>query len=1163
MTKINRLTIHGFKSFAHKTDVEFGSKYNCILGPNGSGKSNVGDALCFVLGRISAKSMRAEKGSNLIFNGGKKHKPAKEGTVEIEFDNSGGDFPVDAKHVAVSRTISKKGSSVYRINGKKSTRTEIVELLSHAQVKQNGYNIILQGDITRFVDMPSVERRRIIEQISDISHYEDKKHKALLELGKVDEKLNSASIIMKERKAYLRELKKDRDQALKFKEVKDKIDSYKAGYINIKMQARLKEKEDYEGKIANLTDKVKKADADVDALKVKIEEKRNAIKELNKEIEHSGDTGQIAMQKDIEALKTELIQKKTRVSTLKDEINKIEVRKVQFEKEIEDLRGKNSDSANDIKEITKEVAYKKRELSDFENKITEFRKKHKIGLSGDLETSLADKDKFIEEQQEAVQKVRLQQQELLREKDRIEFQLENIDEQMKKVALVQKEHKDQIKVLKSNKDSFKNASLKLSKCIEQDSSYASQLANARKKLFTLQEEQAKIHAKTQSIQANMSQNNAINYLLKNKNKFGGIHGTIAQLGQVKKKYAQALEAAAGARTNFLVVDDDKIAADCIAHLKSNKLGRASFIPLNKIRANSVSINQKSMINKNGVHDFAINLISYRSEYKKAFEFVFGSTLIVEDLSSARSVGIGRAKMVTLDGNIAEASGVMKGGFAGTRRGASFQEKGSLESLEKIDAEMSDHQSVISKLESKRADNDSLITQLRKEKGELEGEIVKLEKTLHLDGSDLDVSKDVKKDLGVRLKEVDTELGAVAKNIATINRSLAQVKSEKQILRSKLTDVNNPRLLAQLQAFEEGKQKARERIIRGENDLKNLTSQQDKLIAPEIEKINEIIKQHDKEFNTFKKEIADLSTDITAKDKILAVKEKDAQAFYAKYKGLFKKREELNSFISNNEHKIERIRDANRTAEREMNLHSLKYAEIKAKLSVLQDEFEKYKDVEMVTGKTEKELYAEVSKFEAILSQMSAVNMKALEVYDKVEREFNQLVEKKDSLHNEKGEILVLMNEIETMKKEHFMKTFDEANKHFQVIFSQLFKKGDAFLELENKDKPFDGGLGIKVKLTGKRHMDIKSLSGGEKTLTALSFIFAIQEYQPARFYILDEIDAALDKNNAEKLAKLIGSYCDKAQYIVISHNDSVISEADNLYGVSMQNGISKVTSLKI
>ena len=243
--------------------------------------------------------------------------------------------------------------------------------------------------------------------------------------------------------------------------------------------------------------------------------------------------------------------------------------------------------------------------------------------------------------------------------------------------------------------------------------------------------------------------------------------------------------------------------------------------------------------------------------------------------------------------------------------------------------------------------------------------------------------------------------------------------------------------------------------------------------------------------------------------------------------------------------------------------SLKNAEIKARMAGLEEEFVRYKEHAILKDKTVEECKKEIAKFEVMLGQMSAVNMKALEIYEEVEKQYNELVEKREGLLKEQTDVLTLMNEIETKKKDHFMKTFDHANENFQRIFVNLFSKGKAYLELENKDKPFEGGLAIKVKLTGNRFMDIKSLSGGEKTMTALSFIFAIQEYQPASFYILDEIDAALDKHNAQTLAKLIRDYVHKAQYIVISHNDAVISEADTLFGVSMKEGVSKVTSLKI
>ncbi|MEW5896258.1 MAG: chromosome segregation protein SMC [Nanoarchaeota archaeon] len=1168
---INRITIHGFKSFAHKTEIPFEDKFNVILGPNGAGKSNVGDAICFVLGRTSAKSLRAEKAANLIFNGGKSKKPASSGVVEMAFNNKSKIFPVDAQEMLISRTIKKNGTSVFRVNGKKKTRSDVVDLLALAKINPSGYNIILQGDIMRFVDMPTMERREIIEEISDVSVYEEKKHKALLELSSVEEKLNNADIILKERGTYLKELKKDRDQALKFKELKGRIDSNKATYLYLQIKGKEQVRDKYELEQGKHREKLGKSEQSIEQMKRNIAGQKARIDEINHEIEQKGEKGQLKVHREIEDIKVALAEEKTRVSTLKDEINKIKQRKDQFGVEIKEIEEKVSSQRNFQKETEQGILQKKKEFAALEKSIAQFKEKNKIESSQEIETEIESKDKLIEEKQEEVQKIRQQQQDLLREKDKTEFQLANIDERIKKVKEVEKENKEQVKVLQQHKDKFKQSTIRLNQCLEQDSSYASQLANARRKLTDFQEKAAKLNAKTLSLQEGLSSNQAIKSILDRKKEFKGVYGTVAELGQVGKKFSLALESAAGLRMQHIVVEDDKTAADCIKYLKNNKLGSASFIPLNKIRGNDISPEDKELLKgllkqpelQKGVHDFALSLISYKPQYKKAFAYVFGNTLIVEDIDVARKVGIGRIKMATLDGNTAEASGVMKGGFVTKKVSLGFREKDSLEELEKLDEEIAEIQNVIASVEKKREANIEEISSLRKQRAELEAEIIKLEKILHLDTSDLDASNEAKKELKAKLEDVDKALSAAAKRISDINKELAELKSKKQMLREEITQLRNPRLLAQLSAFEESKQKCREEILRLESDLKNSSSQIEGMITPEKEKILEILKQHDKEESRFSEEIKALVEKISKREKELAKKEDESREFYSKYKELFNRREKLSAEISKTETEIESIREKARESEREANLVSLKNAEVKAKLAGLEEEFRKYKGVELFRDKKAEELQAEINKFEVMLAQMSAVNMKALEVYEQVEAEFNKLIEKKKSLEKEKTDVLALMNEIESKKKEHFMKTFDKANENFQKIFESLFTKGKAYLQLDNPDNPFEDGLSIKVKLTGNRYMDLKSLSGGEKALTALSFIFAIQEFQPASFYILDEIDSALDKHNSEILAKLLRSYADRAQYVVISHNDAIISEADTLFGVSMNDGVSKVTSLKI
>lgn len=1163
MTKINRITIHGFKSFAQKTDILFDDKFNCILGPNGSGKSNVGDSICFVLGRLSAKSMRAEKAANLIFNGGKNQRPAHAGTVEIAFSNNNKIFPEEGDEVVISRTITNEGNSIYKINNKKKTRTEILDMLSIAKINPEGYNIILQGDITRFVEMSPLDRRKIIEEISDVSVYEEKKHKALLELNKVDEKLNSADIILKERKTYLKELQKDRDQALKFKGLKDNIDSHKATLTHLQMKEREAVKERYDKEINIQQEKISKAEQNINELKEKINDYKKEITVINQQIEQKGEKEQIRVHKSIEDLKVSIAKDRTRISTLKDEINKVQLRKDQFREEIKELQRKSSATTQQQRDLQQRLDKKRKELQEVEQQILNFKKKNKIESSQELDRELEESDKIIEQKQEEINSIRQKQQELLRNKDRIEYQLQSIDERIKKVNQVADENKEQLSLLQNHKTNFKNATLRLNQLLDQDSSFASQLGNARKKAAELQEKQVTLNAKTASFQAGLASNQAIKNILDNKKKFKGVHGMVAELGQVNKKYSLALETAAGQRMQHIVVDDDKTAAECIHFLKNNKLGTAAFIPLNKIRTQEITAEDERLQKIPGVQDFALNLISFKGQYKKAFSYVFGNTLIVDDINVAQKVGIGKIKMATVDGNLAESSGVMRGGFIARKVALGFKEQDSLEELSTVESDLADAQSVISLVETKREANLKEISVLRNKKAELEAEMIKLEKSLHLNNDDLEASATLKKELQKQSKDVTDNLNAVQRDIVNLNKDLATIKTKKQMLRSQVSELHNPRLLAQLSAFGESKQQCKEEIVRTESELKSGNAQIEQMILPELEKIREIMKQHDKEEAQFIIEIKKLTEDAEHREQELGGKEKESKDFYSKYRELFTKREKLANDVTKAENETESERERSRTAEREVNLTSLKNAEIKARLAGLQEEFSRYKNVEIMKNKSAEDLHKEVNKFEVLLAQMSAVNMKALEVYEQVEVEYNKLVEKKGSLDKEKTDVLTFMNEIETKKKDHFMGTFTKANENFERIFSSLFKKGKAYLELENPHQPFEEGLNVKVKLTGNRFMDIKSLSGGEKTLTALSFIFAIQEHQPASFYILDEIDAALDKHNSETLAKLIRNYADQAQYIVISHNDSIIAEADTLYGISMNDGVSKVTSLKI
>lgn len=1160
MTKINKLVMHGFKSFSKRTEVLLGNKFNCVLGPNGSGKSNIMDALCFVLGRGSAKSMRAEKSANLIYNGGKTKQPAKFAEVSIYFDNKNHQFPFDDEEVKVTRIVNHTGASKYKINNKTRTKQELLELLSQSKIDPDGYNIILQGDIIKFVEMPPLDRRKIIEEIAGISVYEQRKEKALRELESVEHKLNDADLILNERKNYLKELKKDRDQALKFKTLRDKVDENKASYLNIQIRNKQKVHTDFITKLDKEKHKIDDVEKQVHELKKANDERKKEIDKISKEIEEKGEKEQVTVHKEIESLKIKLATNKTRIENCTTEIEKIKQRKSQLSNDLKSLASRVKEYETRKNEINKEKTEKLKDEKVIEQSLVNFRKKNSLDNVEEIEKDIEKIDTEGEELQKHILEIRQEQQDLLRKKDQTEYELRTLDEKLAKVKEVESESQEQIKNLKNRKELFKKKTLELNQCLSEDSNIAARLRETKLKYQFLHENQVKLQAKNVGILEASAANIAIKKIKELNKK--GVYGTIAELGQVSSKHSLALEIAAGSKIESIVVENDKIASECISYLKSSRLGVATFVPLNKIKPIKSSSETKKYSESRGVHGLAIDLVSFDNKFKNAFSYVFGNTLVVDDINTARRIGIGTTKMVTLDGDLADFSGVMRGGYRIRKKGSGFIENEVTKDLEKCESQIAEIQSLISGLERKRNENEESINKLRQEKAELEGEIIKIEKSLHLESGDLDASINKKSTLDKELKEIDTKLKEVLTRITKFNKDLASNKIKRQELRDKISTLRNPRLIAELRTFEEQKKEIKEKLIQLEAENRNCDSNIS-LIGPENEKIQEIMKQHNKETEIFNNEIKDLNNAITTGEKDLQVKEKLAQEFYAKYKTLFTQRSTISDELSKTELKIDSLREISRKAEISMNTLSLENAHIKAELKSFEDEFEQYKGIKL-NDLSEVDLKREIDKFEKMVQNMGAVNMKALDIYEKVEIEYNSLLDKKKNLGKEREDVLVLVNEIEGKKKDIFMESFNIINTNFKNFFQMLSKKGEASLVLENPDTVFDAGLLIKVRLAGTKFLDIRSLSGGEKTMTALAFIFSIQEHQPHSFYVLDEVDAALDKHNSEKLSKLIRKYCDNAQYLVISHNDALIAEADNLYGISMdEHGISNITSLKL
>ncbi len=952
MTYVKRLVMQGFKSFVKKTELPFTEGINVILGPNGSGKSNVSDALCFVLGRLSIKSMRAAKASNLIFMGSKAAGPAKEASVEIVFDNENQTFSLNSKEVGIKRIVRKNGQSIYKINNETKTRQDVLSLLAQAGIDPNGFNIILQGEIQNFVKMHTEERRKIIEEVSGISIYESRKEKALKELNKTDEKLKETTAVLRERTSYLNNLEKERQQALKYKKLEEDIKKFKASIIYSDLTKKKKEAEVTEKEIEKKNKEIEKVKSKTKEIEQEIKKLENEIDEINKKIQTSTGLEQEKLNQEIANLRAELAGMKVRYENHEKKLESFEKQKAELNEAI------NNQNLL-LKELKKEspaVAKKEKEL--------EIKKK----------------------------------------------EIEKLEQDRKKFYTIKTE-------IKSIKDRLQDKYNLLNKYQNESDFLLQQIQSLSIELFDKKTNKEKL----QELKSKLEEKRA---MLKN----------FEQREKDLEKQAFASE--------HEINEQKKVI---------EKIEELDICPLckNKITASHI----------NSIHD----------EIKPK----------IDELNKT---------------------------------------------INKSDKELND-------IYNKKQMLETEIEQISSEVSKRESDLIKL----------------------ANINDKNTQIKVLQESINNIKNEIQELEKRKKNLEKNFDENSNIE-----QKYETAQIEVREISLRSEENINSEISFKQR----EIERMEISLKQVLRDEEEIKEEIKEINKNIQSKEELLEKSRKQEETLSKKFQAQIEKRDlmqkqirEKENELINRQHEIHRIEDMT-------NNFKIDKARIGAEIENLEMEMLEFPNIELI--KTNKEsLKEKLHKAQDTLLRIGSVNLRSLEVYDEVKKEYDTINEKVETISKEKEGILKIIHEIDIKKKKTFLRTLNELNEIFSRNFSQLSTKGQVNLELENKKSPFEGGVNIIVKTGHGKYFDVTSLSGGEQTLVALSLIFAIQELNPYCFYILDEIDAALDKRNSERLANLLKKYMQKGQYIVITHNDEIISNATNLYGVSMHDGISKVTSLKL
>lgn len=1185
MSRILRLKLEGFKSFAKPTILNFENGFNTVVGANGSGKSNVFDALCFVLGRMSSKGLRADKLGNLVFNGGKGLKPAKQAEVSIYLSNDERELMgVDLDEIKITRVVNKDGQSKYLLNNQKVTRTEIVEILSRASIDPDGYNIILQGDIMRIVNMSNVERRELIEEISNISGYEEKREKALKKLEKVDLELGDADLLMEEKTKYLKELKSEKEQAEKFHKAKSDLRYNSLLLLKAKLLRNkvLKEKKQEE---------LEKQEGEFSIYKTKLEEfeeKNRAIDDeissLEKEIEIKSHGDFIEVTNKITALDASLNSLKEKRAESKKQQDEIKSRQQGLKENISHSKEQLKTLELEIKSFEKERETVKAELEVVEKKLSTLKK----SVSSDSFKELDEIDATIDELQEKkLQKNHIRQDNAI-QVEKLNTKLEHFQEQLSKIEGNASENKEQVKDLEHLRKELKGLIIDISKTANDNSELASRYHKLQQEATALQEQSSKLQIKADTSRELMASNRAVDTILKLKSQDPAIHGTVAELASVPGAYSQALEAVAGKGLFHIVVEDDKTAVKYINYLKEKRIGNATFLPLNKVNAKFKLDN--SALAKKGAVDYALNLINYDSRYDAIFNLIFGDTLVIEDIADSRGIGIGQYKMVTLDGDLVTKSGAMSGGFKSKKQGmGAFKDDSTFEQLERIEGKLSKVRSTLEHLKSEKEDSERKLYDSRARKAEVEGDISKLEKILSIEGQDTSsIQREIEALEGDKAV-IEGSLKKIDRDIAAIDSEISDLQAKKISLKG---DASHGSVLENIGKVELERDEIKERLITLNGNLDSKQIQLNNVIMPEIKNLEKILADANESLEKYVTQYRDLTAEIKSVEEELKEYKLKEKELSKGYKEIIAKRDSLKEDKIKLEKKYEKefakfdaikeklaqiryaLGEFDTMAQTLNDDLDVMFSNTKEELHQEQGEGAGQEALESLVSQVDtrlsgspvdvKELQSRVNGLKSRLSSFGSINMKAVEIYDKLNEEFTALLEKREKLNVEKAEILDFVSEMDEKKKERFMETFDTLKDHFVSIYSKLSSKGDAELVIENEKDLFNSGVEIKVRLSRNNFLDIKSLSGGEKTITAVAFIFAVQEFNPASFYIFDEIDAALDIMNCEKLGKLIAASAHKAQYVVVSHSEYLIQSSQSIYGVTMDpNKISGVVSLDL
>ena len=1173
---ISRIVVRNFKSFSGTVKLSFDSGFNVITGPNGSGKSNIIDAVQFVFGELGTKRMRVLDLSGLIFDGASEEVTSKPqyAQVTIYLNNSDRGLAIDRKTVSVGRRIDNHGKSKYFLNGKRTSRRRLLDLLMMAGITPGGYNIVLQGTATRLSDLTPSERMTALEDLVGITEYDEKKAEAKVRLADAERKIEVASAKADEVRKRVNELERQRNDALRHKLLtreEQRLEAYKITYQISELESKIRE---IRRQISENQAEIERLEEEKTRLLVERDAARDRLEGFTNEAAEKGNTR-------LPLLKSDFVGKRTFKNSLELRLREIESIKISVQNNIEkklleieqsevekdEMRRRLQELTRSEVELSAEIEKKEAEIEALAKRITALRETAEAnqsrverltedlvpmqeslsGLEIEINRHLVNSNALEEKTEELERKKKDSTNTVNTLVGKIEeFQALKVEEARKIEEMIET-IEEQVKQQRSLRDTIQSAN-KLAKDAELTITEFSSKRDLWKSVVTEEKAQARIRE--------MGEAGALK----------GYHGPLRSLVKIDLKYQRAANTAAAGWANAIVVDDFETVINCIVGLKKNRLGMTKFIPLNDISPPEPLPD----IDASGVEGYLPNLIRYDETYAPAINLIWGDTFVVKDRGMAIELSKKGYRAVTISGDLFEAEGGVVGGH--WRRPPDYSKL--IPSEESVKELSQTIKTLRSRLTKKMAD-------LRKSGGNLR------EFTDFMSSFNKNIEA-----IDGRIQETQENVKRIERNVATIDGNINKIMEERD------------KELSLVGTLEERKKRTLQEIDRAKSEIAELKE----LVPSDVATLEITHDTNNRELAEMRNKRAQLLSDISVQanliDQILELRRSDSEdqidGWQRQIEALEKERDEVKSRLAEEtstlgelqkvidgvtseveatsrileqhrravrrlEQQIERL--DNRRTNTERRAMALSVDDEKLRLQTEQ-RFEElarlgFEDAVSIEEVDLNRVERTLQRIRREKMSLGAINQLAIEHYEIEAYNYKHLSVRINGLEEEKLSILNFIDEVEREKTEHFMKAFNQVCENFSVVFSMLTGGGDGRLELQKPEDPFSAGVDLYVQFPGKPMRLVSGASGGERSVAAISYLLAIQQFLKAPFYLFDEIDAHLDDINTTRLADVLKKSAIDAQFLMVSLKDVMVHNADKIYGVFSQAGRSRVLSLPL